>query len=185
VLARSLPPTKYKTVPDDPIAMSQKFKLDVFINRMNGYINFDFSNSAYMLVWANTKLQYEDKDNFVNNLPDRTWVYLFSAMVSLGATMSAWDAIENKQEHTPVELTKLMPVVDNIWRNPAIDLISEYAVFASYIQDLVKISDKYKQVEIVSGVPIQFANKIPIKLNITDTIRLPSLYNTQDKARDR
>lgn len=185
VLARSLPPTKYKTVPDDPIAMSQKFKLDVFINRMNGYINFDFSNSAYMLVWANTKLQYEDKDNFVNNLPDRAWVYLFSAMVSLGATMSAWDAIENKQEHTPVELTKLMPVVDNIWRNPAIDLISEYAVFASYIQDLVRISDKYKQVEIVSGVPIQFANKIPIKLNITDTTRLPSLYNTQDKTRER
>ena len=64
-------------------------------------------------------------------------------------------------------------------------LLDEYAVFASYIQDLVKISDKYKQVEIVSGVPIQFANKIPIKLNITDTIRLPSLYNTQDKARDR
>jgi len=42
---------------------------------------------------------------------------------------------------------------------PAIDLVSEYAVFASYIQDLVKISDKYNQAKVYSGIPIMFADK--------------------------
>jgi len=184
VLARSLPPLKHKikhkNMLDNPIAASQKFKLDA----MNGYVKNNISDSAYMLMWVNTRLQYDDKDNFINNLPDRTWVYIFSAMVASGAIIDVWDAIENKQEHNPSEITRLMPIADSVWRNPAMDLISEYAVFASYIQDLVKISDKYKQTEIVSGVPIRFADKIPVRLNITDTTRLPSLY-TRDTQRER
>jgi len=38
VLARSLPPIKHKTVASDPITASQKFKVDVLINRMNGLL---------------------------------------------------------------------------------------------------------------------------------------------------
>jgi len=184
VLARSLPPIKHKTVASDPITASQKFKVDVLINRMNGFIKKDMSNSTYLLMWVNTRLQYEDKDNFINNLPDRTWVYIFSAMLAAGAQKSVWDAIDNQQEHTPNELSQLKPIADAVWQNPAIDLVSEYAVFASYIQDLVKISDKYNQAKVYSGIPIMFADKIPVKLNITDTTRLPSLY-TNDKIRER
>jgi len=81
---------------------------------MNGFIKKDMSNSTYLLMWVNTRLQYEDKDNFINNLPDRTWVYIFSAMLAAGAQKSVWDAIDNQQEHTPNELSQLKPIADAV-----------------------------------------------------------------------